>query len=318
MRAARWRHGESCAPIDDTQVVSELRSQDHLTWALVHVDDPEGTGRFLVDKLGFHPSEVHDALSDLERPALRQREDGVFLVAPVVRQEEEGEAFTEVAFFLGEDYLVTVNPGVAPVLNEWLERWQRHPDEVGPSPAHLVHGLLDAIVDDYFPVVDSLQDTLDELENQIFEGRRFDVREGLALKRRLLELRRRVAPLRDVINGLLRRDIQFVPAEVRVLLQDVYDHTMRLLENLDVNRDILSSILDAHLTVTSNRLNEVMKFLAVVSTILMTNALIAGIYGMNFVVMPELKWLLGYPFAILLMTVLSAAEWIYFRRRGWV
>lgn len=318
VQAGHWVGGKSCSSIEPTQLAEHLKAGKGVVWALVTSEDKDATANFLTKELGLGAAEVHDALSDLERPAARQTPDGAFLVAPVVEQAGEEESYIEVAMFISKGFLITVAPRQVQMLDDWLERWRGRPEEVGPTPAHLVHTLLDSIVDDYFPIVDALQIKLDAFESEIFMGKKFDVREGLSFKRRLLELRRRIAPLRDVVNGLLRRDLTVVSAEVRPMLQDVYDHTLRVLENLDVNRDMLSSILDAHLSVTSNRLNEVMRVLTVISTLLMTNSMIAGIYGMNFKFMPELAWPWGYPAVISLMALASAFEWMLFRRKGWV
>ncbi len=140
----------------------------------------------------------------------------------------------------------------------------------------------------------------------------------LAIKRELLELRRVLGPMRDVANALLRRDIDLIDDRVEPYFQDLYDHLVRILDQLDLYRDLLASILDARLTVTSNSLNTIMKRLTAITVILMVPTMIAGIYGMNFVHMPELEWPLGYPFALGLMVAAVAAAIVYFRRRDWL
>ncbi|MDW8364157.1 MAG: magnesium/cobalt transporter CorA, partial [Myxococcales bacterium] len=193
------------------------------------------------------------------------------------------------------------------------------PERVGRTPAHLLHLLLDAIVDEYFPIADTLEEKADDLEEAIFAGDgSVQVADILRVKRRLLELRQHITPLRDILNALLRRDVELIPDEVVPYLQDVYDHTLRVAELADINRDILAGVLDAHLSVTSHRLNEVMRILTVISTLLMSAALIAGIYGMNFEFMPELRWKAGYPFAGAMMVLVALIELYIFRRKGWI
>lgn len=224
----------------------------------------------------------------------------------------------EVGFFVGRNFVVTVATDEVPLLDAWVQRWCRSMSLTVPSSAVLLHNLLDAIVDEYFPIADELEDQMDVLEERIYSGRGSVVAEALSVKRNLLHLRRRIAPLRDVLNGLMRRDVEIIPLEIKPHFQDIFDHTIRITETIDITRDILGSIIDAHLSLTSNKLNEVMRFMTVISTILMSMALIAGIYGMNFRFMPELNWTAGYPFAIALMVAVAVAEYVVFRRMGWL
>lgn len=131
-------------------------------------------------------------------------------------------------------------------------------------------------------------------------------------------MRRHLTPLRDVVNTLLRRDVTLVPQAAKPYFQDIYDHVLRLTELIDLNRDILTTVLDAQLNIASNRLNEVMRVMTVLATLLMTGALVAGIYGMNFEFMPELHWRMGYPFAIGLMVVISLIELALFRWKKYI
>ena len=138
------------------------------------------------------------------------------------------------------------------------------------------------------------------------------------LKRTLLELRRYVAPAREALNALLRGDMLLLDQASIMKIQDVYDHVLRTVDAIDLHRDMLASILDVHLSVQSNKLNNVMKILTIASVILMVNSLIAGIYGMNFAHMPELAWGYGYAYAIGLMVMASSAVIVYFHRKGWL
>lgn len=292
---------------------------DHreFVWLHIQVEEVTSAQEFLESEFGFHPLEVEDALSPNERPALRVSDQDLFLVAPAVILGQSVERYVEVAFFVAERGLVTVSMAQAPFLDHWMERCRIRPDANG-DPVKLMHTLLDEIVDGYFPAVDMFGDKIDALEDDIYLGRKVDITEALALKRRLLEMRQHLTPLRDILNGLLRRDVAFIDAESRIYFQDVYDHALRIVEDIDMERDILSSVLDAQVSVISNSLNEVMRTLTVISTVLMTAAFVAGVYGMNFTRMPELHWAWGYPFAILLMILLGGLEVWYFRRRGWI
>lgn len=319
LQAAQWQDGANARALLDTQALPAIAEHRGVLWIDIHAHDTLATAERLINGFGFHQLAAEDALSPYERPTFQQYDDVLFLTAHAVYSAEEEETYREVAFFVSEHFLVTVHTEPVSLLQQWFDRWKAQPAKVGRTPAHLLHLLLDAIVDEYFPVGDALEEKSDELEDAIFNGNgRVQIADILRVKRRLLVLRQHITPLRDVLNALLRRDVELIPEEVVPYLQDVYDHTLRIAEFVDVNRDIVAGVLDAHLSVVSNRLNEVMRILTVISTILMSAALIAGIYGMNFAYMPELQWRAGYPFAGALMIVVGVVEWFIFKRKGWL
>lgn len=319
LKAVQWLPPDQPALLDEASMSEAFERNLGVLWVDVTAHDVTATSNLLIQRFGFHPLAVEDALSPYERPAL-QRYDGVlFLAAHAVQQQDGEEIYSEVGFFLGRHFLVTVHTRPVPLVDHWFERWTAQPERVGKTPAHLLHLLLDAIVDEYFPIGDTLEEKADELEDAIFTGHPgVQVADILQVKRRLLELRQHITPLRDILNALLRHDMEIIPDEIVPYLQDVYDHTLRIAELADLNRDILAGVLDAHLSVVSNRLNEVMRILTVISTILMSAALIAGIYGMNFTHMPELQWKAGYPFAGAMMVLVGMVEWYVFKRKGWI
>jgi magnesium transporter len=191
---------------------------------------------------------------------------------------------------------------------------------VARTPGSLLYAILDAAVDGYFPLLDRLSDRIEDLEDQILAGRQTGaatLRPILGLKRQLLDLRRSLSPQRDVANALLRRDLPLVDDASAPYFQDLYDHLIRVLDQLDLQRDLLASALEANLSVTSNNLNAVMKRLTAFTVIIMVPTLIAGIYGMNFHFMPELSSPLGYPFALGTMAASMIGAAIFFRRNDW-
>jgi magnesium transporter len=183
----------------------------------------------------------------------------------------------------------------------------------------LIYLVLDAAVDSYFPELDRLSDRIDALEDRVLAGdaNPRGLGELLELKRRLLALRRVLAPMRDMANALLRRDIDIVSEKALPYYQDLYDHLVRVLDQLDLYRDLLATVVDARMTVANNNLSAIMKRLTAFTVILMVPTLIAGIYGMNFEIMPELTWPLGYAYALGLMAtaVLVAVTWFW--RNDW-
>lgn len=300
------------------QAIAALKDKSHTVWLHVVVKDRAATQEFLQNRLGFHELAVEDALSPYERPSTQEFEDVIFLVAPAVQRKDDKEVWDEIAFFLRDTSLVTVSFDEAPFLVEWYKRWTERPNKTQRKASFLMHALLDSIVDDYFPVIDALEDEVDALADAVYSGDTQQVKKLLRLKRRFLDIRRHLAPLRDVLNSLLRHDADILPQEIRPYIQDAFDHSLRLNEILEMNRDTLTSVLDVHLSTVSNNLNEIVKKMTVITTVLMTWALVAGVYGMNFKHMPELDWVYGYPFAIGLMIALSLGILGLFRWQRWV
>lgn len=291
------------------------------TLACVHVTDPsEALVEQLSREFGLHPLAVEDLRKRHQRPKIDTYTDQYMVVAYEATDGEKAAAgLSEVHIFLGAAWVLTVHWTEAPMIEAAHHRLASHPGSVGDDRGELLYLLLDAAVDSYFPELDRLSDRIDALEDRVLEAEadRESLREILAVKRRLLDLRRVLAPMRDVANVLLRRETPLVDASVVPYFQDLYDHLVRVLDQLDVYRDLLGTVLEARLTVASNSLNAIMKRLTAFTVVLMIPTLIAGIYGMNFTYMPELDWLAGYPFALGLMVLAGGGAIAFFMRRGW-
>jgi magnesium transporter len=317
MRAAA-QEGHSCLLLDQERALQYVDAREGLIWVDILVRDLDVARKFLTDKMGFHELVVEDALSEDERPTLQEFSDYIFFSLPALRDSRSPDTFVEIGFFLKSHSLVTVRTQPATIVDEWFQRWKNHPEAMEGSPAMLLHSIMDGIVDAFFPVVDHMEDAIDELSDSIFGGDTGRVKDILVLKRRFLELRRRMSPVREILNALLRRDLVLVPVATKPYFQDVLDHVIRIGEVLDMNRETLAALLDVHLSQVSNNLNLVVKKMTVVATILMVMTLIAGIYGMNFRFMPELDWRMGYPFALALMALSGALTLWAFRRSKWI
>jgi magnesium transporter len=318
VRAMVLEDGACQEDANPEKAIRDFADPGRTAWLHVSYQDQQAAGVYLEKKLGFHELAVEDSLSEFERPTLHEYSDHLFLSAAQVSTDDGAEDYSEIGFFLTATSLVTVTKGQAPVIDAWLARWKKNPDRIGTRPAELLHSVIDSIIDEYYVVADRMEDEVDDLIDVILRGDNTQLRALLQLKRRLIELRRRVTPMRDILNGLLRRDIVLIPPDTRPYFQDVYDHTLRLAELADISRDTLTSALDVHLSTVSNNLNNVMKKMTVISTVLMSGALIAGIYGMNFKYMPELQQRWGYPFALLLMVVAGLTILGLFRWKKWL
>jgi magnesium transporter len=238
---------------------------------------------------------------------------------PLARGAEGEPNLGEIHLFAGSGYLVSVHWGSSPAIESVRHRYVKRSEAVGKSVGGLVYSILDAVVDGYFPLLDEMSEQIDDLEDRIVAGHQQSgtLRELLDVKRKLLELRRILAPQRDVANSLLRRDVELIDDESVPYYQDLYDHLVRVLDQLDLYRDLVAAVLDANLSVTSNNLNAIMKRLTAFTVVLMVPTLIAGIYGMNFRYMPELNSPIGYPLAVGAMAVLMGAIAFYFWRKDW-
>lgn len=287
----------------------------------IDISNPsEAEARYLRDEIGFHPLAVEDCIRGRQRPKLDRYHDYFFLVvyAAAVNPERNRMALNELHVFVGERFLVTVHDHRVSEVAEIIARWRAAPDRF-PDSGALAHLLLDVIVDDYFTVVEHFAERAESLESALFDaGSAGELSAVLTLRHELTLFRRTVAPQRDVLGTLLRRDLPFLRPELAPYLQDVHDHIIRVTEEIDAQRELISAVLEARMTASTNQLNHTMRTLTAWSIILMSMALVAGVYGMNFVAMPELRWRYGYAFALVLMAGTGVALVSFFHRRGWL
>jgi magnesium transporter len=279
----------------------------------------EEEGEFLRG-MGIHQLAVEDCLRGRQRPKVDRFGSHLLLVcyAAHINLERNRVAFTELHLLVGAGFLITVHDHSIPELRSVLARWRTTPTryaEVG----QLAHAVVDNVVDNYFPILEHFSGRVAELETEIFEAdRQGAMQDILGLRRELVLFRRVVGPERDMIGDVLRRDLPFFNPELVPYFMDVRDHIMRIAEELDVLRDLLAASLEGHLAISSNQLNMTVRMMTAWSIILMTMAVVAGVYGMNFRFMPELDWRFGYPLALLIMLGAGGAIWTFFKRRGWI
>lgn len=294
-----------------------IRDSQTLVWVSVTAPSGDDIDR-LARAFGLHELAVEDLRRRNQRPKLDTYADQFMIVAYEAVADDDDPA-AEVHLFVGHGWLLSVHWSPTPALDAARHRFRESADEETDTAGELLYALLDATVDSYFPVLDGVSERIDGLEDRVLEGdtERESLREILRLKRRLLELRRVLAPMREVANALLRHDLPIVGPAVLPYYQDLYDHLVRVLDQVDLYRDLLASVLDARLSVVSNSLNTIMKRLTALTVVLMVPTLIAGIYGMNFHAMPELSWPLGYAWALGLMAVSVTAAVIFFWRHDW-
>ncbi|MBV9774575.1 MAG: magnesium/cobalt transporter CorA [Gemmatimonadetes bacterium] len=323
---ASGKSGIHAVPLDEAIRIYQDRcapgvsnGNDEIIWIDI-VSPGRAEAEFLRETMGFHPLAVEDCIRGRQRPKVDRYNGYFFLVmyAARINTERNRMALNEIHIFLGERFVVTVHDHRVGEIGEVVARWRATPGEYKDTGA-LAHTLLDIIVDDYFPVLDDFSERVDELEDMMFDATEEDrMHTVLDLRRQLTIFRRVVAPERDLFTTLLRRDLPFLRPELLPYFQDVHDHVMRLTEEIDLLRELLSASVEGYLSATSNRLNQTMRVMAAWSIILMAVTLVAGIYGMNFRIMPELQWRYGYAWALTAMGVIGGVLVVYFKRRRWL
>jgi magnesium transporter len=281
---------------------------------------PEGL--ILSDTFAFHPLSVEDAMSARQYPKVEAYDGYLYVILHGIHFLKGDKRFSthDVDFFVGPNYLVTIHDGDSGTLQELRDHATRNPKILSEGPVSLLHRIVDGMVDSYRPEIDKLEDRIDDLEKQIFDNPEPAlVREILNEKRHIASLRRIITPQRDVVNRLARRDFVDISTEMSFRFRDVYDHLVRVADDVMIFQDRITGMLDAHLSSVSNRLNEVMKVLTVVSTVLMPLTLLTSVYGMNVPLPPfpggehaQFWWL----FAI--MMVIAVLMLAMFRRKRWI
>jgi magnesium transporter len=305
---------------DDTDKISDLCSESpNIVW--VDVSDPTSKDfEDLAEEFGFHPLSLEDCQKAHQRPKVEEYQGYYFIVLYEAELTDQLDLeLRELNIFLGKNYLVTVHSQPIRAIASAERLWRGWTDLANRGPGLLAYLLIDTIVDDYMPLLDTISDRMEELEQDIFDDFRSEaLREIFRIKKQLLFFRRAVTPLRDVFNTLLRREQPIFSRETSVYFQDVFDHLIRVSEMIDNLREMLGSTMEAYLSISGNRMNMVMKRLTSISAILMSMTLVAGIYGMNFKYMPELEWRYGYSGSLISMVIIGLALYIYFRKINWL
>jgi magnesium transporter len=314
-----YSEGKKAGDVDLDEISEVLKAPGHFVWIGLHEPD-DATLAKIQEEFSLHELAVEDARNAHQRPKLEEFGESLFVVLRTAQANDGKIEFGETHIFVGKSYVVTLRHGASLSYTEVRQRCERNPQLLAKGPAFVLYAIMDFVVDHYFPIVDQFEDELEVLEEQIFgDGMTRDTTERIYdLKRDLVRLKRAVWPLVDVCNRLVRFDTALVPEDVRPYFRDVYDHVLRINETIDNLRELLTTALEANLSLIAVRQNEVMKRLAAGAAILAVPTAIAGIYGMNFQFMPELHWRYGYAFAM--GVIASTCGFLYwrFRKAGWL
>ena len=275
----------------------------------------------LEEWFGFHELAAEDSLSDNTLPKYDRFPRYDFFVFRTIDVDVSchGVQALKIACFLGQNFLFTIHgPELAAVDKVWTRLPQDH-RLLRSGTDFLLYSVLDLLVDDHFPIIDDIEERIDEIQELIFNDPAATLLDELLhLKRDLNIMRRYTLPQRDLLNQISRGDCQFIRQEHLIYYRDVYDHMYRIGESIDVERDLASGTMEAYLSVVANRTNDIMKVLTIFSSILLPINVVAGLYGMNFEHMPELHWHYGYLWALGLMASICLTMLVGFYRRGWL
>ncbi|OGF56308.1 MAG: magnesium and cobalt transport protein CorA [Candidatus Fraserbacteria bacterium RBG_16_55_9] len=318
-------YDEAHAQEKEVRAVEEcfpFREERTVTWinvdGLHRVDVIEALGKHF----GLHPLVLEDILSTGQRPKMEDFEDHIFIVLRMLSDSEKkkGTEDEQVSLILGQNFVLSFQETEGDVFDSIRERIRNGKGRIRKMGAdYLAYALIDAIVDHYFAILERLGDRIESLsEEMVINPTPKTLHEIQHLKREMIFLRKSIWPLREVISGLQRGESSLFKDSTLIYLRDVYDHTIQVIDTIETFRDMIAGMLEIYLSSLSHKMNEIMKVLTIIATIFIPLTFIAGVYGMNFDYMPELRWHWGY-FAIwAIMLVIAGGMLVYFRRKKWL
>lgn len=321
INCATYEGGRRIANINLDDIDEALKVENRFVW--LGLKDPDETLMTKIQaKFGLHELAVEDAHRAHQRPKIESYHNSYFIALRTAQFDEETKRidYGETHFFLGKNYLISIRHGASVSYSSVREHCENTPKLMSKGPGFALYACMDFIVDQYFPIMNSMMDELELLERKMFKERyRKEMPSQIyKMKSKLNGIRRAVLPLVDICNRLMRFDDDLIADDISVYFRDVYDHSLRINEMADSAKEQLTAALDANFSLTSIAQNEVSKKFAGWAAILALPTMIAGVYGMNFQFMPELNWKYGYFFAVGLMVASSGGLFIYLKHSKWV
>jgi magnesium transporter len=307
---------------DSIEEAFNYEETGNITW--INVDGLNNTDAII--KIGehydLHPLIQEDIVTTNQRPKLDEYDDYLYIVFKMLYYNDLGEFIKEhVSMVVGKDYIITFQESEKDVLDSLRDRLENSKGRIRNAGAdYLMFAILDAVVDNYFNVIEILSVKMENIEDQLFED---SVESGLTkdiqdIKKEILRIRKAVVPLREVINRMEKSDSLLIEEKTRNYIRDLYDHIIQVNESVDIYREMIWGLMDMYMSTISNKMNEVMKVLTIMATIFIPLTFMAGIYGMNFDNMPELHFEHGYFYLLGAMAIVFIALLLYFRRKKWI
>ena len=300
----------------------EACQQDNSSWVWIGLHKPtEEEFESVRTEFGLHPLAVEDAINAHQRPKLEEYGDNLFMVLKPARYHDDVEEveFGEILIFMGQGFLITVRHGDTTDLHEVRKECETNTERMKHGPAAVLHAIVDRIVDDYAPVLAGVEDDIEEVESDAFSPDRTNPGQRIYhLKREVIGLHRATAPLVSPLERLATDEHHYIPEKMRTYFRDVMDHIIVVNEQVENFRELLNSVLGANLTQVTVRQNEDMRRISAWVAILAVPTMLAGIYGMNFDNMPELRWHFGYYAILGVMALVCVTMYRFFRKVGWL
>jgi magnesium transporter len=311
--AGAWEHS--------AETVEELlksRNPAGLSWLNINTLDPD-TVSALAAEYRIHPLTVEDILDTNQRPKSEEFDDYLFIVLKAIHREEEEFSYEQISIILREDTVITFQEKPGDNFNGIRKRIMNNAGRIRRTgSAYLAYALMDAVVDDYFSILDSLSDKIELLEDRSSEDTECFMTDFQGTKQSLLQLRRSIWPLRDSVSRIIHSDSKLLHEELAPFLQDLQGNVIQAAETVESHRELMAGIMEMNLAAMSNRMNRIMKVLTIISTIFIPLTFIVGVYGMNFVHMPELRSSYGYPITWAIMILIAGGMLLFFKRRRWI
>ncbi|MBK5107414.1 MAG: magnesium/cobalt transporter CorA [Anaerolineales bacterium] len=322
MRTTLFTQAEKVQTLAIEQIAGVLREKRDILWLDFASESIENCKPILENIFNFHPLAIDDALHENHVPKVDNWDTYLFMVLRSARNESQDslEILTlELDIFLGPNYLVTFHKdSIAGVDTIW-DLCQQDQRYLSKGTGYLLYQIADEIVTNTMMVIEDMDEQIDQIEDEIFDDPQPAILEQIfSVKRGLLGLRRSLLPQREVFNKLARGDFDLIPEHDRVYFRDVYDHMVRMQEINESLRDLVSGALETYLSVVNNRMNGIMKVLTIIATIFIPLSFFTGIYGMNFVYMPELHWRWGYFLFLSILGMIFIGMLIFFKRKRWI
>lgn len=299
------------------QPAVESLKDENIAWYWADFNNPdEEEIKLLSSYFHFHPLAIEDCLQFLQRPKLEYYQGYSFFVMHALNSQTLSAC--EVDLFIGENFIVSFHFDDLKELNSAWNYFEKGRDFSAIGPIEIGHKIMDKIVDTYFPIMQNIEDHLLTIENNYEKGNKHSlIQQTFDVRSDLLKVRRSIFPMRDLMYRILESKRFMISDHKRAYFHDIYDHLVKLSDMIDSNREMTSDIRDNYISLNSYKMNNIMKTLTVITTIFMPLTFIAGIYGMNFEHMPELKWHYGYFIVIGCMFLLGTSMFLWFRKKGW-
>jgi len=280
----------------------------------------------MIDKIGknfdIHPLVLEDIVNTRQRPKFEEMDKYIYVVLRMLSLAPDNSMFSseQVSMILADNYIITFQEQVGDVFEQIRDRIRKDKGRIRKMGCdYLVYALMDSIVDNYFLILESFGETIESIEEELIADPDKKILSKIhTIKRELILLRKSVWPLRELINAFERSESDLIDDTITVFLRDVYDHTIQIIDTVESYRDMVSGMIDLYLSSLSNKMNEVMKVLTIIATLFIPLTFVAGIYGMNFENMPELKWKFGYLGVWMIMTAVTLVMLFYFKRKKWL